>query len=473
MSIFSLDPQERRRALDELNAEIGRSLRYYFGPTPIPQLLGFAAEMTPSRTVERASEAAVRMAAPDMTPLQRVGAGAEMLGETAGVVAPLAVGARGAMPMAEAVQEAFMGVSVPARAIGEAVAARATQPGPMPRTLYSNPLGRAPVTFDDAARAMDEGGITAYHGSPHIFKAERLVRMPDGSTQYLVGDVDRLPDVPLGAQVIEDFPMGRFRMSQMGTGEGAQAYGPGLYVAESRGVGQGYRDALSKALINNRPVNYDDASDLASSWVTAMGGDRSKAIDYLQRQVDRPPAGLYRSPEEIETMRQAIEVLRDDAPIQMTSPGGRLYEVNIAARPEQFFNWDMPLAGQTPEIQAAIRQIAPSAPGMSSGQRLMAEIGADVPNPQGFNADRAMVRATERLREAGIPGTSYLDAGSRGAGEGSRNYVVFDEDLMRIVRVYGIGGAAAILGVSAADVEAALAENLPPSEWESLVVGPQ
>jgi hypothetical protein len=49
-------------------------------------------------------------------------------------------------------------------------------------------------------------------------------------------------------------------------------------------------------------------------------------------------------------------------------------------------------------------------------------------------------KATEQLRERGIPGIRYLDAGSRGAGDGSRNYVVFDDSLIDIIRKYGIAG---------------------------------
>jgi hypothetical protein len=44
------------------------------------------------------------------------------------------------------------------------------------------------------------------------------------------------------------------------------------------------------------------------------------------------------------------------------------------------------------------------------------------------------------LKEKGIPGIRYLDAGSRGAGDGSRNYVVFDDSLIDIIRKYGIAG---------------------------------
>jgi hypothetical protein len=63
---------------------------------------------------------------------------------------------------------------------------------------------------------------------------------------------------------------------------------------------------------------------------------------------------------------------------------------------------------------------------------------------------------------------------SRGTSERyTRNFVVFDEKLISIVKKYGIAGAATMLGVSALDVEQALADNLAPSDWEDLVAGPQ
>lgn len=43
-----------------------------------------------------------------------------------------------------------------------------------------------------------------------------------------------------------------------------------------------------------------------------------------------------------------------------------------------------------------------------------------------------------RLEEVIISGVRYLDEGSRGAGEGSRNYVVFDDKLVDIARKYGL-----------------------------------
>ena len=49
-----------------------------------------------------------------------------------------------------------------------------------------------------------------------------------------------------------------------------------------------------------------------------------------------------------------------------------------------------------------------------------------VPSPSGASA---------LLREQGVPGIRYFDGMSRGRGQGTRNYVVFDDQLPKIVGV--------------------------------------
>ena len=66
-------------------------------------------------------------------------------------------------------------------------------------------------------------------------------------------------------------------------------------------------------------------------------------------------------------------------------------------------------------------------------------------------------QVSEILSKEGIPGIKYLDAGSRGAGDGTRNYVVFDDKLISIIRKYGIAGASAMVGYD-------LMENLDPKQ---------
>lgn len=47
---------------------------------------------------------------------------------------------------------------------------------------------------------------------------------------------------------------------------------------------------------------------------------------------------------------------------------------------------------------------------------------------------------------------------------GTRNLVVFDDSIIEIVKKYGIAGAAALLGVFSADIEGALAGEMPQQQ---------
>ena len=71
--------------------------------------------------------------------------------------------------------------------------------------------------------------------------------------------------------------------------------------------------------------------------------------------------------------------------------------------------------------------------------------------PDLMSSDEGAHAAAQALQQAGIPGIRYLDANSRGAGEGTKNTVVFDPATMDIIRRYGLaglmaGGGAATLG---------------------------
>lgn len=281
------------------------------------------------------------------------------------------------------------GVSAPGRALrGQPVTKGDVINAALDWGLLSAPMSaprgalRAGGMVDDAPK-----GIKAYHGSPHDFD--------------------------------------QFDMSKIGTGEGAQAYGHGLYFAENEAVAKGYRDALAPGM-----------GDGALRAVGVSDGDLRSMRQFTQSSVDPDVAlrdwlgwtGKRETPE-----------LRDAFMREWNGRNqGHMYEVQINADPNDFLDWDAPLAGQTRSIQEKVRSLAPNAPGMASGHRLLAEVYPSNATPFTSAADRAKAQATERLREAGIPGIKYLDAGSRGAGTGSRNYVVFDDKLITILRKYGL-----------------------------------
>ena len=344
------------------------------------------------------------------------------------------------------------------------------------------------------AAAPKPTGIRAYHGSPHDFNAERLVKFPDGRTEYIVGTPDRLPDIPFGAQVVKDFPLGRARLDKIGTGEGAQAYGPGFYGAESEGVAKSYRDNLSGGRTrgaDNAPV-YEiprnvgerinaegrpaverrlaelDQLDKAESQVgvpnSAQASDPGASIRAALGGVNPVPSGMGPS-----ATRMALRALERNALQEMMrtgdfkwSPPGRMYEVRINADPEQFLDWDKPLS-QQPE---AVRRLAQGLPDTATGEQIYRAIAerprqgqrsGDPLNDVLFDipiTDHA--DAARRLREAGVPGTRYLDQGSRDVGSGTRNYAVWDDKLIEILRKYGL------LPPVAAGTAAALNQQEPP-----------
>jgi hypothetical protein len=154
---------------------------------------------------------------------------------------------------------------------------------------------------------------------------------------------------------------------------------------------------------------------------------------------------------------------------------GSMYEMNVNADPSDFLDANLPLKKQP---EAVRRALEPVIAGMKDARINEFDrkailsgkaTGGDLYNALKYSAsgDGASA-ATDAIRSTGIPGVRFSDGAS-----GSRNFVIFDENLISIVRKYGIAGAAAMLGVSAVEVEQALAENLPPSQWDKLVNGSQ
>lgn len=353
-------------------------------------------------------------------------------------------------------------------------------------------------------------GIRAYQGSPHDFAAERLVRFPDGRTEYLVGQPDVLPDVPQGAEVLQDFPLGRMRMDKIGTGEGAQAYGHGLYLAEHEPVAKGYRRALSgpesmgtvtfdgRTLIdkgspaeawNDPSLNIigdlharDLTPDLLNygSVPDAISGFRSKSKDYANRVDAIKDEKLRditdRGAKAYSDMADFLEANPDRYNVKIP---GHMYEVNINADPNAFLDWDKPLSEQPEAVRQALAKFDPDMYSPESADYDPTELGQiayhrmfhDTRKKIGPNQGAKTYQAeiSKNLAEAGIPGIKYLDAGSRSAGDGTRNYVVFDDKLISIIRKYGIAGASAMLGYNLMenlDSKQALAATMADREYK-------
>jgi len=258
-------------------------------------------------------------------------------------------------------------------------------------------LATSDVAYDAAMNAMRRSGglaeLTAYHGTPHRFAAT------------------------------ERNPLGEFRASQIGTGEGAQVYGHGLYLAEHPDTAKGYRVALSKDkfITNNGFFDPDELQHL-NIRVATRKGDLDKAIEeakkYAQPNPDYPEAAARASRD-----LERLKALKASGGIRKNE--GSFYHVDLPdPMIEKMLHWDKPLS-QQPEIAARMRAGIEDQDLLNDFDKLV---------KRGMTGDQAYynwaggknnANRSETLRQLGIPGVQYFDEGSRSAGKGTRNFVVF------------------------------------------------
>jgi hypothetical protein len=116
---------------------------------------------------------------------------------------------------------------------------------------------------------------------------------------------------------------------------------------------------------------------------------------------------------------------------------GNLYTVELDVEPEDLLDWDKPLSEQNEKVKgaliSAIQQTTPKEIADSYIKDQRATGGTIYTLIAGQN----IKQASELLNQLGIPGIRYLDGGSRSDGEGTYNYVVFDENLIRITEENG------------------------------------
>jgi len=217
--------------------------------------------------------------------------------------------------------------------------------------VMAGPIGLAPMN------------LTVYHGSPHKFS--------------------------------------QFDASKIGTGEGAQAYGHGLYLADQPSVAKNYmpkaqvvynspmHGGKNAVMIGNETVSIHDTADAANK---ALG--RTKA--------------------------------------------GNLYKVDLPDEMiPKMLDWDKPLSQQPESVRRALANAPFEIKGIGdiSGRDLLemahGYAGAGNGGMPGTNTQGG----AELLRSLGIPGIRYLDQGSRSSGKGTYNYVVFpgEEKALKIL----------------------------------------
>ena len=241
------------------------------------------------------------------------------------------------------------------------------------------PTGKSGIAFDwfniknNYTPFDDKLFIPAFHGTPHTLAPEA------------------------GA------PLGKFRTSKIGTGEGAQAYGHGLYFAGKREVAEHYRNALTES----SSIAYD--SELKIGYRASDG--REIKADWMEE------AAKLRGVLDEET--GYIEIPADAA------PKGSVYKVELAPKENEYLLYDKTLGEQPKGVQDKLKKFLREQEGEDTWQYRQEQDYRDITN--NVLEDMPEPEISMRLKEAGIPGIKYLDGASRSKGEGDYNYVIFDE----------------------------------------------
>jgi hypothetical protein len=233
-------------------------------------------------------------------------------------------------------------------------------------------------------------GITAFHGTPHNI-------------------------------------LGKFDINKVGTGEGNQTFGYGMYFAENPAVAKQYQAALSdtKYFADGKQLKGNDA------WAAQFLHDFQD--DALPKKVDVNTAvakanEILKSGEAREEIVNKIKQL-DKTGVSVES--GNLYKVDI---PDEYvpkmLDWDKPLTEQPKQVQEGLKKLGIETDINKLNEyddallkSLFEDSNIALPkqpiNPTGQEIYERFIQGNpkytaEKLKEVGITGIRYLDEGSRG-----------------------------------------------------------
>lgn len=230
---------------------------------------------------------------------------------------------------------------------------------------------------------------------------------------------------PIGLTVFHGSPakFSKFDPTKIGSGEGAQAYGYGHYVAESPAVAKEYRDKLTvgENYVNGELFDAYNPKHYLASALSENSGNVAEAKDFLEFMASSGGSKSIK-----ETAQSALDLLKkgESPKLEYVKPSGSFYEIDLPDEQiARMLDFDKPLMQQSKEIQSLAKQY-----GLTDADHMGGDLIA------AMDAKRAA--GAELMRQSGVPGIRYLDQGSRGTGEGTSNFVVFpgNEGLLTILK---------------------------------------
>jgi len=276
----------------------------------------------------------------------------------------------------------------------------------------------------------------------------------------------------------------KFDIRKIGTGEGAQAQGHGLYFASDPDVSEYYRKKLARGVENSA----GEALPTSSPLLIAQNENSDRYVGDLIRgalsKSDSPDQAVDLLKDELKTLQRQEEAIRKYAkgagedikfyepemrrlerskePLKraiafaekggLKKSEGYTYKVELNTDRSALLDWDAPLSKQHPDVRPGAEQLQDliefslDDPSMIGTRELWRAIHGDPTGASLYHFGRKALsgetedptvfaktgpQLSELLNSWGIPGVRYI-----GHGSGKENYVTFADDLINILERY-------------------------------------
>lgn len=212
----------------------------------------------------------------------------------------------------------------------------------------------------------------------------------------------------------------------MGTGDGRQAFGWGLYFSNSRQVADWYRNALTRSGSDNRS-DEQVGRDIYLSMARASRDGVVRVGDENRTMTKDQFVSSWMN-DEIDMLDLPVEAMDALEP----DGQGYLYQVDIPDA-DKLLDWDNPFGRQPQSVRQAIKSSITR--GVIAGDHAITfGDGQDIYNhfSSTLGSDR---KASEFLNSIGIPGLQYSEGTGVESAAGPKNFVIWDENVVGIEAV--------------------------------------
>lgn len=240
----------------------------------------------------------------------------------------------------------------------------------------------------------------------------------------------------------------KFDLGAIGTGEGAQAHGWGLYFAQDRKVAERYKDYLSESnvLLDGKmlpEVTSDEFTNLpatvqrAALEILLQNGDLQKAISHHKQIVE----GYENDPDSSESfkreLRGAQHILESG---RMAGTKGSLFQVEIPDNDvllDEQKKWRSQPKKVREGIKRLVAELSDEEASRDGGRENILDSLMNDPGGRGYFIYHRLAsilggekEASLRLNQYGVEGITYE------GGRDGRCYVVFDDKAINIIDTY-------------------------------------